>query len=359
MNNKKRIYCRIFIVVGLIGLFLYLFVHLTYSFRDELANTKKNMAGYYDEENNLIDVVILGTSSTFSAVMPMKLWERYGISAYDFCTNVQFEESLPFSINEINKTQTPKLLIVDTAPFIYGHSVTRYLGDEATMRYNTDGYRISANRIKLINGLIPDFDERLYYYLDLLYYHENRNPDFSAWNFKKHNASKGYNNLHIDVSYTVEDERPYTDEITELSDIEKDNLNTLFDRLDNYSGDVLFMIVPYYNEDNGLYVNEKANCLRKCINEKGYSILDLSKERDRIGIDVTTDYSLDYLHFHVESAEKITDYIGKYLNENYSLPDHRDDINYGQWKADYEEWTDILSTEHENTVQYRKDYNNK
>ena len=171
MKYKSRT-CKIvkfllfFIVVS------FLFTQLTYVYRGTLAHTRDNISGYYAEKKDSLDVVILGTSSTFSAFMPMEIWANYGIAAYNMCTNVLFMDSMKYYVREIERTQKPQLLIIDTAPFLYGHKSGAFVSEESHLRYNTDGLVISRNRFNLINAIVPA-EKRIEFYFDLFYYHGN------------------------------------------------------------------------------------------------------------------------------------------------------------------------------------------
>ena len=139
---NRQILTRAVKVIIFLFIFIYLFIHLTYVFREPLSTTREHLMGYYSEEKDTVDLVILGTSATFSAIVPMQLWEDYGIPAYDFCTNVQLEDSMQYSLREITKYQSPKLIVIDIAPFMYGHNAENSQGDNQRMRYNVVGNQI-------------------------------------------------------------------------------------------------------------------------------------------------------------------------------------------------------------------------
>ena len=64
-----------------------------------------------------------------------------------------------------------------------------------------------------------------------------------------------------------------------------------------------------------------------------------------MGLDYNTDIADYGTHVNSTGAEKCTDYLGKYLDENYSLPDHRNDSKYSRWKTSYEDWMQTMNTE--------------
>ena len=55
-------------------------------------------------------------------------------------------------------------------------------------------------------------------------------------------------------------------------------------------------------------------------------------------IDGLTDYYDNRAHTNALGAEKVTAYFGRWLRENYDLPDRRNDAAYASWDAAYAQW---------------------
>lgn len=62
----------------------------------------------------------------------------------------------------------------------------------------------------------------------------------------------------------------------------------------------------------------------------GAKVLDFQTMTEEIGIDFATDF-MNASHLNVNGSYKLTEYIGKYLKEQYQLPDHRGEELYEQW----------------------------
>ena len=55
--------------------------------RDKVNNGEGilyTMKGFYDLDDDTIDVMFLGSSSVYRTISPMILWEDYGITSYDY-----------------------------------------------------------------------------------------------------------------------------------------------------------------------------------------------------------------------------------------------------------------------------------
>lgn len=334
----KKIICSVCGIVIFLLASYYLFLHITYATRDELSHTGRNMTGFYAEKDDTVDVVVIGTSSTFSAYAPMVLWEQYGITAYDLCTNQMLEDAMPFAIEECMKTQSPKVIVIDLASFLYGSTAKAFEGNDKVLRYNTDGYKNSFNRKELIDNIIEDESERWSYYFDLFYYHKYGKLKFENWNYSKSNPNKGYNCLvYVYPEENVTDIRD-RDEDFELPEDEIALLDKVIEKADSTGCDIIYTISPYCNSDEALNVHDRAGFLKKYLIDSDKNVLDLYEERNKIGLLKNIDYSSDYMHYHIFSAQKITAYLGEYLKENYALEDHRGDERYSSWDESISDW---------------------
>jgi len=57
-------------------------------------------------------------------------------------------------------------------------------------------------------------------------------------------------------------------------------------------------------------------------------------------VDYYTDCADKNSHLNVSGARKITDYLGKYIIENYGIQDKRENEDYSFWYEDYDEYVD-------------------
>ena len=357
-ETLKRVYrILIFSVV-----FIYLFIHVTYIFREPLSHTREHLCGFYSEKKNTVDVAVIGTSCTFSAIAPMKMWEEEGIAAYDFCTNVMLGNTMKYAIDEIHKTQSPKLFIIDIAPFMNGNIAVNTTKDaeqdSQILRYNTDGFKISANRIRLINEVVRNKKKRLNYYFDLLYYHSNPNPEIGNWNWNRPSAYKGYSNLPVDIMYKNAPEGNAEINAEPLSAGEQAVLDALLEKIEREDLKVLFILGPYWPVNDRVEARGRAKYIQEYLESEGYDFLNLHDHLDEIGMDGSMDYSMDYNHYTITGAMKITGFLARHISEEYDLPDRRKDTDYDKWRSQYKEWTDTVLPENiEWSDRMRQEYN--
>lgn len=353
---KRTLRVLVFIII-----FSYLYVHFTYVFREPLSHTREHLMGFYSEKKNTVDVAVIGTSCTFSAIAPMQLWEDHGIAAYDFCTNVMLENTMRYAIREILKTQSPRLFIIDIAPFMNGYGIVDTMdeqtsGDVQVLRYNTDGLRLSKNRFDLINEVVLNRKKRLNYYFDLMFYHSNPEPELKNWNWNMPSAYKGYSNLQVDVMFPDTYEEIETEPCT-VSEGEMKILDELLNEIERHNAQVLFIVGPYWPVDDRKEAIGKAEYLKSYLTGRGYAFLDLHEHLDEIGMKGSEDYSMDYNHFTITGAVKNTRYLGDYISAGYDIPDRRNAEGYDKWRREYKEWNEkILPENIEWTERVRQEY---
>lgn len=319
-------------------------IPLSYASRPELAHTRKNITGFYAEPDDTLDVVMIGTSGTFSAYCPMEAWDQFGFTSYNFCINVLAVNAIPYSITEIMKTQTPQVLVIDCYPFIAGqttYNITSSEQNDGGMRYNMDAFRYSANRTALIRNTLPAGYHKFLYYFDLFKYFGSSKIDFSYADWEKHDVSKGYNPLSWDAvtlnRTDITQELPLSEELDSY-------FNELLDDCANCDCRVLFVYYPYalitptreigYSGDEAL---EVVNYMGRKATERGFDFLNMAEYYAEIGINPARDY-WGYGHFNILGAEKITAFFGRYLSEQYGLTDKRANPGYQEWQKDYREW---------------------
>ena len=326
-------------------LFFLLLVQLSYIHRGY-----DRMMRFYGLPEQSLDAVVVGTSSTFTSYMPMEVWNETGIASAVAATNMQFEGTLPFTIREIRKYQTPKVWIIDLMPFIRGH----YAGQEAwnsgdrnlNIRYNVDSMRWSKNRMELIHEICRDYGlgprEEIYYNFDLARYHMTK-AELSRFNNAVRDLNYGYQHLQKEggepFDVTAMTER--TEKETPLDGTELKNLDRLFaeaELLKQGGAEVVFLFQPFWFESEEEAGRKTWLC--RNLSERGFRFWDLTEEKEKAGLDPEEDFR-DFLHFDSLGSMKSTRLISERLRQEFPLPDHRQDPAYASWNADYPQWAEL------------------
>lgn len=343
--NKQTIKIWICSLVFIVA-FLLCLTALSYMIRPA-GDTKTRFMGFYAEPKDTLDVVLIGSSPTYSSVVMPQLYGEYGIRSYPLASNVQRPKAGVYLVKEAEKTQDPDL---------YMFEMRMYTGTEESLTINmgytrevTDNMKYSLNRIAAINGLVTkdansDDKARYTYYFDIFKYHTNWisliNPSqLRSYDYTVPDPFKGYK-ITDKVGPA---ERPVITEDIAAADMDPDQeqaLTDLMDFMDELGKPALFYVAPYAvsEEEAGVFAT-----VRSIVESRGFSFLDMNMYYDEIGIDFSRDYSDYGIHTNAAGARKCTEFIGRYLEDNYDLPDHRGDGTsdpswdeaYSNWKNEY------------------------
>lgn len=335
MTKKQFFRVCIFIV-----LVLFLLVHLTYIIRTNGA-VKDRFVGFYAEKNNTVDAVFIGSSPVPMAIETPRIYGDMGITMYPISSNMQRPVATKYLVEEVLKSQKPELFIFEMR--MWGAEDENLLGNMAHTREVTDNMKYSINRIKTINAMVDDKDERLTYYFDIFKYHSNWKTLFLWSQFRTlfyayPEDLKGYL-AETDVGPADEPALVPESEKKSIPPEQEEYLLDLLDYLEEKEINALFVITPYSATSEE---QQEYNYMADIIRQRGYEFLDMNRHLDEIELDFSTDIRDYGTHTNVLGAEKITDYLEKYLKETYIdtrkalTTDHRGDKNYRSWDRAYE-----------------------
>ena len=357
MKKIKNYFWVIYLFLFLI-IFLFLFIKISYLFRHITVN-RKNIVGYYAEEENTIDVVLIGGSSTYVYWAPYEAWNAEGIVSYCFSADSMSPTLLKGMIEEASKTQSPQLYIIDLRALDVTEEHPGFYS-EAYLRNITDSLKYSKVRNQMIKYSFNIEQPQLKYdiakYIDFCMYHslwqDLKEINYAYRNNDVVNENKGFH-FTTDLFHEKLERRDYTDVEYELPLSEQTN-QILIDLLD-YCKDndvrALFTLNPIYQDKSD--TKARYNYIERIVNEYGYEFLDTNEYYDEMGIDFTRDfYHRD--HVNLYGAEKYTHFLANYIRNEYNISDRRQEEAYSSWYEGYDKWK-AASDEHkklidENTV---------
>lgn len=331
MNRKQFIQSIIFI-----GIFTFLLVSVSYIVRTN-GDVKDRFSGFYAEENNTLDIVMIGSSPVFPFYSAPKIWGETGIAVYPLSTNGQRPAAMKYLVEEAEKSQSPSLYIFEVRMFT--------MGDEdlsenmAFTRGVTDNLKYSWNRIRAIRAMVPESEDRLSFYIDIFKYHTNWKmfaflSEWENWRYHKASRLKGFY-IRDDVGPRVKPEAGGMEGKLPISDEQEVILKDLLQYLQEKDFQALFIVSPY-----GEIMEEQQmfNYMGDIIEEAGYPFVNMNDYYDEIGIIFEEDFADYGSHTNAVGAEKCTAFLENYLLEHYSFDDKRGDRRYTSWDKAYELW---------------------
>lgn len=293
----------------------------------------QNYRGFYNEKRDTLDAVYIGSSCTYSAWLGPLAWERYGIAVSPLSCPSQPFIAAEYLIREARKTQPNALFIVPLRPT---DSLT-----PATLHTLVDNMPLSENKIQLVRKMgeymgLSEEEQREFLF-PFLQYH-NRWPNMKKGDLLQLtdglNGSSRYDSF-LGTSTNVSSKYRATKRRDKLSKTLLDAMESLLDYCAAEEIDVLFV------EPAGLKSKHNVamvNSMKNIVKARGYSVLSFRPSTKEVGLNLKKDY-YNASHTNIHGAIKITDYVARYLVENYGFEDKRGDPAYRTW-----DWAYILYT---------------
>ena len=282
----------------------------------------------YATENDLIDIVFLGSSHCYCGINPDILWGEYGYSAFGMTISGQDKLSTYYHLNEVLKTQSPKVVCVE----LWGLTYDEY-GVEGNQHRNMMAMDLSENSVELVKAAIEDEDEQMEYILRWPIVHtrykELGKYDFVPYGYSQYGRSA---EMLFESGWSqMPTEAIACDEIGELTSANKEWLENLYQLSEEKDFKLVLFVAPTMLD---IEQQKQINGAKEFAQKRGVTFFDFNRMLGDIGLDYEKDFT-DQTHLNGYGAEKLTRYIGTYFKQNFKLDDHRGDENYYQWQESY------------------------
>lgn len=350
---KRCVGIIVFFMIGIILFAAIQYILIPKRFSYVKSYDAGKLKSYYTEENNSIDVLICSTSHASKGILPMEIYEKYGIKSYNLSTSIQPIEATYYLLSETLNNQNLKVFVYDVSNLYMSSSEKNY------WLYVLDEMHLGKNKLALAreykrsaNNCDETMEELL---IPLLRYHTRWNElnkqDFAAFLSNKHYYGKGgqinsiVNGAEVSVEQMnrIESELEQNTEQLEYiydngefsqqleSDITYDveiptkniewlkKIKTLCDE-----NEVQFLAVKvptiYLPQSyRSAWTAEKYHAVRQLCDEHGIVYYDMLYEAD-VNIDWSKDTTDKGQHLNLYGAQKVSADLGRYLQEHYELP---------------------------------------
>lgn len=322
---KKAIRCIAFL---LILFFVIIRAYDILSWKDTSEAYLSSTKQLYSTEDDLMDVVFLGSSHCYCGISPDVLWGNYGISAFNMTTSGQDKISTYYLLKETLKTQSPDVVCVE----LWGLTFDEH-GVQGNVYRNMLAMELSQNAVDLVKAYV-DEEEWKNYLLRWPIIH-TRYKELDKYDFVQMEYSEFGRGLpmtyHIGKS-SFPAEEAACEEIGELTDTNREWLDNLYQLSLEEDFELVLFLTP--TALDGLENQMQVNATELYAEENGITFINFNDLVNEIQIDYSRDF-IDTTHLNGRGAAKITDYLGTYMDEHFSLIDHRGEDAYYQWEQSY------------------------
>ncbi len=282
------------------------FMHSNDSCVNNRFKTKLDLA---KEADDTVDILVLGDSLSFSSFSPMVLWENQGTTAYVCGQSSQRIDEAYNMLKYAYGSQSPSLVILETNTLFRNNDFITW------KNYDAESALQSIFPIMEVHDIWK-----------CLFFNKQYSEQFIKGFILKTKVEPFTGGL-------------YMTECTDSTAVD-DNIAFYMDKIiklcQKHHSQLLLVSAPSPKN----YSYAKHNGLVNFSKEKDLDYLDLNLAVEDIGIDWNIDTMDAGDHLNWVGADKVSQYLGKYLQENYSLTDHRADDAYASWReagVDYDE----------------------
>ena len=293
---------------------------------------KKQQSGavksFYDQKKETVDVVFLGSSHSYRSVLPMQLWEDYGISAVNLGTSSQPMIATYYLMKEAVRTQKPKAFVLD----LYACSYSSYK-KQNLMSFHSAVDFIPLNFTKLSlwwEQLRKDFNlaEQLEFLFPVIKYH-NRWSELEETDFHVENYKKGGS-----PTAKIEAQSPgkKVDQMAELDHVVEKYLLKMCTLCQKEQIPLVVYTAPMAKDKSYKRICKKVNTGNRLCRENGVIVFDMQDVMEGMEIDFRTDF-YNSQHLNVNGARKLTAWMAGELLQRFEFTDHRGDPRYISWES--------------------------
>ncbi len=347
LKEKNGLRAVIFLIVCAL---LFVYLNNVFTIGDTDAS-RQIFEDFYEQEEESIDVMYMGTSATNRYYNTTKAYNDEGVAAYNLAVMGMPMMFMPQLIDEVEKTQDPQLYVIELRNTLKSKNEVT----DAHIRRVTDSMKLSSNKFAAINtamkytegatGELSNIDEGLLdYYVPIIKYHGRLlSGDMKVTDVIPVSGQVPVQGYVLSPKTLVQKAQKYSvlsDERAPLAPEMAEALENTLDACDALDKEVFFVLAPYSIKDGDA---AKLNTAIDMVEARGYTVLNFNDPEifAATGIDRATDF-YNSKHVNYLGAEKYTDYLTAYIKANYDIPDRRGNDKYIFWEKGYEKYCDYV-----------------
>lgn len=314
--KKKIMATLLFLSITLVFLILSsaYFSRLSLSANKTELGRNSNIVGLARQKKNTLDILIIGDSESYTSISPLQMWKEHGYAAF---TAGQSGQRMPEAYHILANTigrQHLKLVILETHEFF---------------NYSSTMSEMNRTLMEFFMNLFP-----VIRYHSLIKYAADSTPAQADPDFKGFIIREGKE------SYSNGDYMFKTSEKEKIHLRETFYFGLIRDLCAKNSIPLLLYSAPSPKN----YTYDRHNTIQSFADSSSLTYLDLNLKTQDLKIDWQNDTMDKGDHLNADGAAKVTAFMGKYLQDNYSLPDHRNDEAYAGWNKDAEIYEQALAS---------------
>lgn len=325
MNNRSDKIHKFLKITLFLLLVLFIFRGIQKVTSPKFGSSQGMQSGFAEEEKNSIDVLFLGTSNMFYTVNPIVLYEDTGITSFDFGSSSQSLNITWMYFQEALKTQNPKVVCLEMLGCRDDFNHNLY---EPGMRWGFTHFPNNNLKYKAVYQQLEKIDGEYLSYIFPLFRYKDRWKELKQNDFLNKLPEKYWKGCTAsrDVTNVAYPEAYWIDEKWELEETNRKMLDNIKKLCDEKGIELILFKSPTPT----LWKNAYSKTVTEYAKQNDIPFIDYNTKLNELGISTKTDFK-DAGHLNVIGSVKVTRDLGKYLEENYNLEDHRNSGKENSW----------------------------
>ena len=93
-------------------------------------DTQVFIKGFYNEPDDSLSVVLMGSSALYRYYVAPLAWEKYGYTSYSYASTCQSNDITEYLMEDIQRSQNPDLYVVEVRQLVRGETFAHFGKDE-------------------------------------------------------------------------------------------------------------------------------------------------------------------------------------------------------------------------------------
>jgi len=321
-NTKKRIYMRrALAVVALVAVLIASLGFMNRFLCIPITPNQSRVINLHKEPADSIDVLLIGSSATYTNFASAYAYELYGFTSYPYALAGSTCTMWKPALQDALRNQDPKLVVIDA--FTGGYEPGE-IKERSNQAYTVMAHMpFSEEKMQIAGELSASIDgsSTLSYIIPLLRYHiripSNLMRLKERIEMERDGASplKGIQNMAYVRNQQDPDEASFSSEAIPLDPDTESIIRNFMDYCKSRDIKVLFVKYPSVLTDEDpeeMIINLRANRILEIADEYGFYTLNLQKSFFEIGFDGKRDF-YNHGHANVRGQKKTTAYLANYI----------------------------------------------
>lgn len=298
------------------------------------------MKNFYKQDKNSIDALYIGSCHAYSTFIPHKLWDDYGVTSHVLASSGQEVQMSYYYLKEALKTQKPKVAVVEVygvnkmdsyvsedefdKSVIFGFQSMRMSLDK--IKYALDYDNISNSNLELLFGLYSGHDRWDYQseapMSELDFERFQKDYSFMANGWKEYWHVEENENESALLNY------PQNDIIEDFDEVSEEYLIKIIELCKREGINLVLTSAPY---DLKPIEVSRLNKVKEISESYNVPYINFNDEDIINKLDLHYYDMIDANHVDYSGAVKISDYVNKFIMDNYPIASKKGNQKYSSW----------------------------